>query len=241
MAVSPVIPNCVQIRLLWVSNGQLAINVLNAQAGAGVVVNQALANSLGSAIKSAFGTNLAAQYTATTALTRVGVRDMRQANQAEFLDVSPAQPGTAVGDALPNSTSLMLTMRTALSGKSFRGRIYLPGMAETANINQGEIASAASNAALAFIAALQAALTAANLILAIASRAAELTTLVRTVFHNDGTQTSKTVSTTKAKAATLTPVTAVSQRTSLWESQRRRSNGRGGQVSLLTPVAAISF
>lgn len=241
MAASKIIPNGVQVRLLWAHQGALAVNVLNAQAGAGVIVNQALANSVGSAIKSAFSTNLGAHYNSSTGLIRVGLRDMRAENMAEFLDTGAASLGTAVTDSTPLATAMCLTLRTAKSGKSFRGRVYLPGMVETDNTLAGQILTAAATAAVAFIQAIQAALTAAQLTLAVASRASELITLVRNIFHSDGTQTSKTLSTTVAKAAQLTPVTSVESRTSQWESQRRRANGRGVPPSLFGSVASATF
>ena len=241
MPVSPVIPNCVQVRLLWAHQNSLAINVLNAQAAGGLVVNQALANSLGSAIKAAFQTNLAAHYNAGTALSRVGVRDMRQANQAEFLDTGAISTGSAVGDSTPVQVALALTLRTAKSGKSFRGRSFLPGMTEVDNVAGGQISTAGAAAAVAFMAALQSAMTAAQLTLAVASREAEQKTLVETTFHSDGTSTLRLLSTTKAKSAQLTTVTSVESRNLFWETQRRRSNGRGAPQSFLNPPARTSF
>jgi hypothetical protein len=38
--------------------------------------------------------------------------------------------GTNVSPALPNSNALVLTKRTALRGRSYRGRIYVPGLIE---------------------------------------------------------------------------------------------------------------
>lgn len=238
---SPVIPNCVQIRLLWASEGNLAINVLNAEAGAGVLVNQALANTVGSAIKSAFTSNLAAHYTGNTGLVRIGLRDMRQPNQAEFLDTTTATAGTGVGEPLPAATAMCLTLRTAKTGKSFTGRIYLPAMTEGDNTGLGVALAAAATAAVAFLNAVSAALASANLFLAVASRASELIRTVRTIFFDDGTQESKTISEVKRKDAQLTRVTSILSRTSGWESQRRRGNGRGTVPGLLTPVAMVEI
>jgi hypothetical protein len=234
MAVSSVIPNCVQVRLLYLNNGALAINVLNAVVTGSVTVNQALANSLGSAIKSAFTTNVGTHYNTSFVLVRVGVRDMRGENLPEFLDTNAVAAGTGIADALPLSTAMALTLRTAKSGKSFRGRIYLPGMTEAENTPGGGIDAAASAAGVAFVAGVQAAMTGQGLQLGVASRAAELTTIVKNVFHNDGTSSTTTLSTTQAKPAQITPVVSVESRTASWETQRRRGNGRGVPPSMLS-------
>ena len=115
----PVIPNCIQVRLIWTINGQLAINVLNAVATGTVTVNQTLANTVGGSIKTAFQTNLAALITVGNSLAKVGLRDLRSLNLAEFLDTGGASPGASAGDPLPGQTALCITLRTAQSGKSF--------------------------------------------------------------------------------------------------------------------------
>lgn len=241
MAVSPIIPNCVQVRLLFTNQGSLAINVLNCEVGSGIVVDQTLANSVGSAIKSAFGTHLGGHYNTSTGLVKVGVRNMRLANQAEFLDTGATAGGTVTGDCLPLSSSMAITHRTAQSGKSFRGRTYLPAMLEADNGGGGSALQAAATAAIAFIDAVRAALGTLGLFLAVASRASELITLVRTTFHSDGTQTAKLLSTTKQKQAQVTRVVASEVRTLGWESQRRRANGRGVPPALFGGVASVSY
>ena len=241
MAVSSVIPNCVQVRLLYYNTGALAVNVLNAVVSGSVTVNQALANTLGSAIKSAFSTNVAAHYNTSFVLVRVGVRDMRGENLPEFLDTNATVAGTGVADALPLSTAMNLTLRTGKSGKSFRGRIYLPGMTESDNTPAGGISTAAATAGLAFISGIQAAMTGSGLTLGVASRASEMTTIVKNVFHADGSSSTKTLSTTKAKSAQITPVTSVESRTASWETQRRRGNGRGVPPSALGSVLSVQL
>jgi hypothetical protein len=237
MAISPVIPNTVQVRLLWALGGQLGVNVLHGIAPGGYTVNQTTTNTLGAAIKSAFTSNLATLMPPAAGLVRVGLRDIRQANQAEFLDSGAAVAGTTAGDMLPAANAVCVTLRTAKAGKSFRGRTYISGFLETQNDSTGNTASGASTAAVAFMNAVAAAFVSSGLELAVGSRPGENTTLVKTINHSDGTTTTDTVYHSPARAGQSNAVIAIQSRTNNWESQRRRMNGRGLSPTLLTPVA----
>jgi hypothetical protein len=238
MPISPVIANTIEVRLLGVVANAGAINVLHAIATGGITVNQALANTLGAAIKSAWTANMA-PLCASANLTRVGIRDLRTANQAEYLDVGALVPASGVGDALPGQIAVCVTLRTAQAGKSFRGRVYLGGWSEAENDTTGNTVQAASTAAVNFISAVSSAMTASGLTLAVASRPAERYTVVKTTFHNDGTTTLRTITQGPARAGGSVPVTVVQSRNNGWETQRRRNNGRGASPSLLTPAAEI--
>jgi len=239
MAVSPIIPLTVEVRLLWSLSGQLGVNVLHAIAPGGYVVNQTTTNALATGIKTAFTTNLSTLMNPSVALARIGLRDMRQANQAEFLDSNAVIGGVTAGDMLPAQNAVCVTLRTAQSGKSFRGRVYISGWLETQNDLQGTTVQGASTAAAAFVTGISAAMTNATLQLAVASRAAEAYEIVKTTHHNDGSETVEQVGRGNARAAVSTPVTLIQSRTNAWESQRRRQNSRGALPSVLTAVASF--
>lgn len=242
MAIPQIIPNGALVRLLWSVNGELAINVFGARVGGTTNINQALAESLGSAIKSAYTVNLAANASTTTSLVRVGVRDMRVEHQPEFRDTGAPVTGQTTSDSLPGNVAICITLRTAQAGKSFRGRNYIGGLSEDANDPQGRIGAASASAAVAFVSAIRTAMTSNGLTLAVASRPSERTVVTETVFHNDGTSSTRTISTETAKAGSLTDVISVESRNNAWESQRRRNNGRGvGVLAALTPVAQARF
>lgn len=243
MAISPVIPNCVQVRLLSAVNSQLSVNVLNAQVQAGLVVNQALAETLGSSIKASWTAQLGPVMGSTVGLIRVGVRDMRVPNSAEFLDTGAAVAGSAVGDVMPGSVALCITLRTAQAGKSFRGRTYISGFTEANNGPTGVALAAAGTAAVAFLNALKGNLTAAQLTWGVASRPAEGYVVVKTTTHIDGTTSTKTLTTVKQKSGQVTPITSIASRDLAWESQRRRTNSRGQVPTALLegPVAQAFF
>jgi len=238
MAIPLVIPNTVQIRLLWSLSANLGINVIHAIAPGGYVVNQTTANTLGASIKAAFSAQLGVHMNPSSALVRVGLRDLRTPNQAEFLDDGAAVGGVTAGDMLPPSVATAVTLRTAKAGKSFTGRVYIGGFIEADNDVNGTTVSVAATAAVNFMVGVQSALTSSGLQLAVASRPAEEKIIVETTNHNDGTTTLRTLSHETAKPGQATPVTLIQSRTSGWESQRRRGNGRGVAPSSLFPVAS---
>lgn len=43
----------------------------------------------------------------------------------------PAVPGTVIGDALPGQVCGLITLRTEMAGRRFRGRVYVPWPAES--------------------------------------------------------------------------------------------------------------
>lgn len=241
MAIANVIPNGCYVRLLYAVGNQLAINNLGARVLSATVINQALAESLGAAIKSAYNANLAIYAHTTAALVRVGVRDMRVEHQPEFRDTGAPAAGVGTEPALPPQTAFGVTLRTAGAGRSFRGRVYLPGWSELASTTDGTIESTAAVAAMSFMTALQTALSNNGLNLAVLSRPAERFETVKTTFHADGSTTSEVIAKGNARTGTVSNVIAAESRNNLWETQRRRANGRGISPTLLTPVAQAMF
>jgi hypothetical protein len=62
----------------------------------------------------------------------------------DFATGSPAKwSGTATGDIIPQGAAV-LTLRTALGGRSFRGRLYLPWVTEASQANGVLLAAAVS-------------------------------------------------------------------------------------------------
>src|SRR5882672_7675287 len=85
---SLVIPSAVQVRLHWTLNGVDCFNVLGGSVAGGFAASQAIANTIGAAILGRFtSSGLAALCATTTSLISVGLRDIRTANQPEFVSV----------------------------------------------------------------------------------------------------------------------------------------------------------
>jgi hypothetical protein len=82
----------------------------------------------------------------TAALNRVTVRDVSIPNQAEFVSTNAPVLGTSPALALPLSAAITVTSRTAKAGRSFRGRTYLAGWAETQNATNLPVTAARTSA-----------------------------------------------------------------------------------------------
>lgn len=231
------------LKLYWSFNGEIGVNVLGVRIPPGVSsITQATADTVGAAVKAAYTANLASRQPTTTQLARVGLRDYRSANLPEFREAAPAAVGTLpTTDALPRGAALVVTLRTALSGKSFRGRVYLGGWSEADNDANGAQVTAAATAGVAFVNAVGDALEASGMFLAVLSRPSDRKVLTRTTFHPDGTSTVDTLSDESARVGGVTDVTVVEARNSIWEYQRRRDNRRGtGIIAALSSVASVT-
>lgn len=198
-----VVANAGQLRLIWALGGQLyALNVMGVVNSGSVAITQALTNTIGTAIKSSFtSSGLGSQVHTTVTLANVGLRDLRTANTAEFIDTGGAVAGTSAGDLLPPQVAICITLRTAQAGRSFRGRVYLPGFAEAENTAAG-IKSNLGNP-VGFITGIQSALVAQSLNLGVLSR--------------------PRVAPLTPSAGFITPVTSIVARDAIWDTQRRRA------------------
>lgn len=141
-----VIPNTVRANLVWSLTGaEYAVNVIHYVVPSGQIVSGATATDLAADIGNAFGAGaLDSWISDEVVLSRVSVRDLRSANQPEYSAVLNAG-GLSATAPLPLQTSLVATFRTALAGRSYRGRFYMPGWSEGANVSAGvcDIAAAA--------------------------------------------------------------------------------------------------
>ena len=192
-----VVAQAVLVRLLWARGGvDSFVNVYGATGVAASAVNQAFADALGSSIKAAAtSSGWLASVSTQVSLSKVGVRSIAAEAQPEFLDSGAAASGTGTGDYLPPQTAFVVTMRTALAGKAYRGRTYLGGFTEAVNDVNGVAVTAIGTNAVAWINAIKAAMTSSGLTMAVVSR----------------------------KLNTAAPVTTVLARNLAWETQRRRA------------------
>lgn len=85
-----------------------------------------LSNSLNSSIFTAFKSKL------SPAVTFYGwdVIDMRSFGAPAWVTPYAGAPGTGTGDEMPPSVCVVVTLRTALRGRAYRGRQYVAGFEE---------------------------------------------------------------------------------------------------------------
>lgn len=214
------VPNTIEVKLHWgggtVEVGQNVLHFVNTGA---VVVNQGLADALDSTIKGILSTSgLAAFIHSTLGIRQVGVRNLALANQAEFLGSGAVAVGTATGDALPTGIAQCYTLRTALAGKSFRGRVYLSYFAEGGSVGSTQDAAAGAAGTVFLNSIRTSLLSAPNLTQCIVSR-----------FSNGAERPTPIV----------TPVTATQLRHTTWNTQRRRMSPGGSGVIALQAMTQL--
>lgn len=77
-------------------------------------------------------TNIKPIQSNTVSLYSILVQDLGPASPpAHLRAVTAPTTGSAAGTPLPNSVTIAMSLRTALSGRSYRGRIYHPGLIST--------------------------------------------------------------------------------------------------------------
>lgn len=147
-----IIDGTVSIRVVWTFAGSpLGQNVLNANIGGAPAVNQAMADTIGGHLDDAHSSSgLDALQNEDVSLASVEIRDVRTANQP-LIEASIGSPGTATSDLVPRGNALVVTSRTNLAGRSFRGRCYVPGFADDATDTSGRATQGAQDAAQAFL------------------------------------------------------------------------------------------
>lgn len=208
---SRVINNCGQMVLRWAAGTRSWNNVYGMIGQPTLpVFTQTLANTLDTAIKGQVAASgLAPLLGPTVQLVSVSIRSLTAPNQAEFVGAGAPASGTGTGDLLPLNTAACVTLRTALAGKSFRGRSYIAGFTESQNDATGRIVAAANTAAVAFVQGIVSTLSANGMGMAVLS------------FERDPvTIPAKDI---PGKAGFGNTVTALIARNTKWESQRRRT------------------
>jgi len=241
MAPPLVVANCVQVRIAYTQSDEVCFNVLNFIASGAVVVGQTLADAIGTDIRAAFTAEWAPKCGPNFALHRTGVRDLRAANLPEFQDSGTPVTGSAIYQNNTHASAVCVTLRTDKAGKSFRGRVYLPGADANENTSAGEQTAALGLAAAAFVNSIATKLQPRNLNLGVLSRPSDEVIITETTNHTGGGTATRVLSHQTAKVGEINAVRLVEARNNRWEYQRRRDNGRGLGVSSLRSVAQFSI
>ena len=115
-------PNMVSIAIHATNNGKQIANILHAKFGAYPVLADIVA--LNSAITPSIGGDYEPLMSANLLLTDCTITGLTFINDFQDTASFGASPGSASGDPLPANNSLVCTLRSALTGRSARGRIY---------------------------------------------------------------------------------------------------------------------
>ena len=125
MAFIPV-PDVAHVKLEGTVDGQLTINDLYFQISGGGITSVNLSTLVTAVGGWGMGT-LAPLLSDDWALVRTVGTDLTAANSYQVVLGTPATGGVS-GEANPNNVAACLTLSTALSGRSYRGRNFIPGI-----------------------------------------------------------------------------------------------------------------
>lgn len=208
------IPLCVAVAVRWqTTNGKVVRNILHGSIAGGFANSTAIAQAVFAAVlASASWTAWRPYLYSANLLAGIDIRDMRIITNPFFVSTGGAVAGTGAAAEVPAGVALCVTLKTALAGRGYRGRVYLPGLDTSAvTAATGAIVPAANTAAVNFVTAIQTALAASGITLAIAEppRLA-YTSLITGVAI-------------PARAAAVTPVASITTRSTTFRSQRRRA------------------
>ncbi len=129
-----IVQQCAQIRLAWgLADGKTGHNILYGKYAGAFAGTQAQANAITTALTSgAAWTTLAAFFANTAQLAGVDIRDVNTKDQPIISPSVGGSLGTSASPELPDETAIVLTLRTAKTGRGNRGRAYIPGWATNA-------------------------------------------------------------------------------------------------------------
>lgn len=149
----PYVPvEAVQVDMTWIWDGQRCQNVIHyAVDSPPTPVNM---TGLGNAIVAAVTAGYLAFLPTSLSLVEVKVTDLHtQISPAVFVTSGLPKTGTNVSPSLPNNCAMVITKRTALRGRSYRGRWYQMGLVE-AQVNANAITPTYQGHYLAFLSSL---------------------------------------------------------------------------------------
>lgn len=131
MPALPIIPNCFRVALRWSdSGGRYAVNVIHIRKAA--ATPQDVFDDIDATVNSDMWVPVSNAFTIRT--VEITPLDGTSATE-EFVTTAGAKwSGASAGDWSPASSAIV-TLRTATRGRSARGRVYLPYVAESSMVN----------------------------------------------------------------------------------------------------------
>lgn len=167
-----IIPNCIMVALHWSDSGREFSNVIHGNLTAVGPLNPALPETLFSAFKANAGITawLGTHVSTGVSFIRVTVKDMRAGNNPTLASSGLPAAGGAAGAQVPVQAAIVVTHRTAQSGRAFRGRSYLGGLTVTDLNGPREWTGATGTAAVAMLNGMQSVMTANQIPMVIAQQ-----------------------------------------------------------------------
>jgi len=138
------VPNTVQLELIQSWNGQVVENVLHYVKASPWNADEM--EELAEQAKDQWNTSIRTQISDQLSLTEIRVTDLAS-QTGSVVNYGTGLPitGGQSSPSLPNNVAVVFTKRTALRGRSFRGRIYQPGLIEGSVIGNNVTSSTLTN------------------------------------------------------------------------------------------------
>lgn len=120
-------PDCARVVIHFAHGSETWSNVLHYTKGD---FNDAELEALADLIDANEASNFKGIMSVDNSYVGVTAYDIRASDGSAFFNNDGAGAGTQSGDALPISTSMVVTLRTSARGRSGRGRLYIAGFEE---------------------------------------------------------------------------------------------------------------
>lgn len=204
----PFVPatNVVQAELLYTWDTQIVETVLHYQLAGGYDIPKMIL--LGAALRVAWAGGVQGSMSSAVTLTQIRLTDLTTVSSpvVNYSTGMPLSGALVATPALPNSIAVVMTKRTDFRGRSYRGRIYHPGLTE-ADVTANQVLAARVTALL----------TSYSNLINITDSGANVHHMVVVSRFSAGAARG---------AAVVTQVTSIST-DGIVDSQRRRLPGRG--------------
>lgn len=131
-------PGTIKVAINYQLNGQPVANVIHVRKNPVSAVTAADVQDAATTVSNWVVASLQAQQSSGMLLLNVTATDVSQAGGPQFITVTGTpEYGAQTGEVLPNNVAFVISFRTGLSGRSFRGRVYNAGLtADQVNGNQ---------------------------------------------------------------------------------------------------------
>jgi len=161
--------NGIKIEFNAMQNGVPVVNIHNVISPTGV--DDSVLEDCALAMDEWWTDDGRALHHSTYVLQNITLTDISVENGHQLIFTSITNPaGTGTGAAAAANAAVVVSWRTANTGRSFRGRTYVGGLANSTLVNAQTIETAAQTAIITAYAGLLAALEAINLTLVVVSR-----------------------------------------------------------------------
>lgn len=122
-------PQCVQVKLIMEQNAVPIVNVWHVDTA--VTVDSAILTLVANVFDSWVTTSYAPEVHNSVDFKEIIATDQTVPNGQQIIIPTTATAGGTGGAAAPANAALVASFRTALTGRNFRGRTYVPGMSNT--------------------------------------------------------------------------------------------------------------